>query len=186
MPIDLSGLARIKNAKEGLARAIAAACQEYGNGGFRGRPIVAKHFTKGNDARQGWAPLSPGYALWKSGATPALRKNMKAAKRSVPAGKGLPMLVLTGAMRDAIARGGRAVVTRVSWDKFVIFWPDVPEYATYHHRGTPKMPKRSPVEMSAADKAEVIDAANRYLSLALAAGGAVPLGQFGNQARVAG
>jgi hypothetical protein len=183
MPQDLSGLQRIKNTKEALARAIVAACKEYANGGFRGRPIVAQHFTQGNQARQGWAALSPGYALWKSGATPALKKSMKQAKRSVPAGKGMPMLVLTGALRDAVT-GGRAVVRRLSYDRFVITWDGLPDYATHLHTGTPRMPRRSPVDLSQSDKDQIIMAANRYLSLAVAAGGQVPLGLFGNQARV--
>jgi len=183
MPQDLSGLQRIKNTKEALVRALLAACKEYANGGHRGRPIVAQHFTQGNAGRQGWPPLSLGYGLWKAGAAPALKANIKASKRAVPKGKQLPMLVLTGALRDAVT-GGRATVRRVSADKMVITWTGLPDYATYLHEGTPRMPRRSPVALSDYDKAAIIEAANRHLSLAVAAGGQVPLGQFGGQARV--
>ena len=183
MPQDLSGLKRIKNTREALARAIVAACVEYANGGHRGRPIVAQHFTKGNAARQGWPALSPGYALWKTGAAKALKANIKASKRAVPAGKTLPMLVLSGALRDAIT-GGRAKVRRLDANRFIIEWAGLPEYAKYLDEGTPKMPRRQPVALSAHDKEQIIAAANRYLSLAVAAGGQVPLGEFGNQARV--
>lgn len=183
--MDLSGLDRIKDASSAVAAAIEAACLEYANGGFRARPIVYSHFTRGNQSRYGWAPLSPRYARRKARQTKGLRKGMKAAGKSVPAGAGLPMLVRTGALRDAITGGG-ATVRRTAPEAFVIEWANDPHYATYLHNGTPKMPKRSPIEPNADDERQVIDAARRYLSAAVGTGGGVAIGGApGARARVA-
>ena len=161
MGIDLSGLTLIKNAPDALLRAIGAAAQEYGNGGFRAQPIVRQHFTSGNQSRYGWKPLSPSYAAAKAGQTKVLKAHMKLTGKVVPKGAGLPMLVRTGALRDAIS-GGRAKVSRTAGG-FLISWPNIPHYAIYHHQGTDRMPKRSPIEPNAEDNAAVISAANRYL-----------------------
>ncbi len=108
---------------------------------------------------------------------------MKAAGKTVPRGKGLPMLVRSGRLRDAIT-SGRATVRRTGPDAFIISWPNEPEYAIFLHEGTPKMAKRSPIEPNAADKKAIIEAAKRHLSAAIGTGGGVPRGQFGGQARV--
>lgn len=199
---NLTGLARIKGTKQALASALMAACQEYGNGGFRGRPIVAQHFTAGNAGRYGWDPLSQQYAARKAGQAKALRKGMRQrgaivakmdpkvpfrSRTGILTGEGsganLPMLVRTGALRDAITSGS-ATVKQTGPESFVITWPNQPDYAIYLHEGTSKMPKRSPVEPNAQDRQAIIDAANRHLSLALGAGGKVKLGTFGDRARV--
>ncbi len=199
---DLSGLKRIRNANAALAGALMAACQEYANGGFRGRPIVAQHFTAGNAGRYGWDPLSQAYAARKAGQAPSLRKEMKArgavvakmdpkvpfrSRTGILTGEGsganLPMLVRTGKTRDAITSGS-ATVKQVGRESFVITWPNQPPYAIFLHTGTPKMPKRSPVEPNDQDRTAIIAAANRHLSLALGKGGSVALGQFGDRARV--
>jgi hypothetical protein len=183
-PPDLSGLARIRSTKATLARAVAAACQEYANGGFRAAPIVRQHFTQGNQGRYNWAALSPRYAARKAGLTPALKNGMRKGGKVVPKGKALPMLVATGTLRDAIT-SGRAKVVRQSVDLFVITWENSPHYAIYLHQGTPnKMPKRSPVEPNDADRRAIIEAAQRFLSASLGTAGNVPLGIFGGRARV--
>jgi len=182
---DLSGLARIAGARNILAMAVMAGCREYANGGYRGRPIVASHFTSGNAGRYGWPPLSAGYGAWKAGATKDIQNTMRAAGRSVPRGKALPMLVLTGALRDAIT-AGQARVVRTGPETVTMTWDGLPDYAVYLHEGTPTMPKRSPVEPNAADRQAIIDAANRYLTQAVGTGGAVPVttAAVPNRARV--
>lgn len=81
-------------------------------------------------------------------------------------GPGLPMLVLSGRMRDAVS-GGRATVTPVTPGLVRIVWTGLPEYAKYHHEGAGKLPKRSPVEPNAQDRAAIILAAKRYLTAQL-------------------
>lgn len=181
---DLSGLKLLNGAAQALDNAIIAACREYANRGFRGEPIVYSHFTAGNQGRYAWQSLTPKYAAWKSGVTPVMRANMKTRNRKVPKGKGLPMLVLTGALKDAIT-SGRAKIVKTGPGRYSIRWANDPHYATYLHKGTPKMPKRSPVEPNAADMAAIWAAANRYLSGWIATGGAVPQGGApGAKARV--
>lgn len=167
-------LARIAMSKARLLEAVAVGCRDYANGAFGARPGVAAHFTAGNAGRYGWAPLSPGYAAEKAGATPVLKADMKAAKRAVPKGKGLPVLVLTGALRDAIT-AGRAVISRTG-DRIRITWTGLPDYATYLHNGTPRMPARSPINPNEADRNRILAAARRFLSAATGTGGAVPVG----------
>lgn len=167
-------LARIAAGKAALLDAVAVGCRDYANGAFGARPGVAAHFTAGNGKRYGFAPLSPGYAAEKEGATPDLKAGMKAAKRAVPKGKGLPFLVATGALRDAIT-AGRAAITRAA-DRIRITWTGLPDYAPYLHNGTPRMPARSPINPNAADRERILAAARRFLSAATGIGGAVPQG----------
>jgi hypothetical protein len=169
-------LARITAGKALLIQAAMVAARAYANGYAGARPIVQSHFTKGNATRYNWAPLSPAYAEEKEGATKALKAGMKQAKRIVPAGKGLPMLVRSGAMRDAIV-AGRARITRRG-DRIMIQWVGLPAYARYHQDGTPNRPARSPVNPSAADRALALNAARRFLSAALGKGkaDAAPMG----------
>jgi len=175
MGFDLSGLKLIKQVKEDLARAVFFACQEYANGGFRAEPIVRQHFTDGNQGRYSWPALSTKYADWKAGNVKQLKQGIKKAGRVVPKGRGLPMLVLSGKLRDSIAGRG-AKISRTGPESFLITWANSPHYAIFHHTGTPKMPKRSPIEPNASDQKQVIDAANRYLSLFLGKAGVVVAG----------
>lgn len=98
-------------------------------------------------------------------------------------GAGLPMLVLSGRLRDAVA-GGRAMVQIIGPGRVRIRWSGLPEYATYLHDGTAKMPKRSPIEPNAQDKAQVIASAQRYLSAAIVTGRADVGGLAAGRARV--
>lgn len=183
--IDLSGLKLINAAPQVLRDGLLAACREYANRGFRGQPIVYSHFTAGNQGRYGWAPLSPDYAAWKAGVTKAKKSGMRAANRTVPKGKGLPMLVLTGELRDAIT-SGRARIFNTGPETLKIVWQNDPIYARIHHNGEGKMPKRSPVDPNPADIKAFIDAANRYISGALGSGGTVAAGGApGGRARIA-
>lgn len=99
-----------------------------------------------------------------------------------PPGPGLPMLVLTGRLRDAVA-GKRATVTAVSPTLVRIVWTGLPEYALFHHTGD-GVPKRSPIEPNAEDRQAVIMAARRLLSAELATGTGAPVSLMGGRARV--
>jgi len=90
---------------------------------------------------------------------------------------GLPMLVLTGSLRDGVS-SGRARVAISSPTLVVITWAGLPEYALYHQNGTGKMPKRSPVNPSKEDVADMIAAARRFLSSATGTAGAVAPGRL--------
>jgi len=176
-------LARIAMTKARFLEAVAVGCRDYANGSFGARPGVAAHFTAGNGKRYAFAPLSIGYAAEKAGATPSLKAGMKAANRAVPKGKGLPFLVATGALRDAVTAGKATIARR--GDFIRITWTNLPDYAVYLHEGTPRMPARSPIRPNAADKARIITAARRFLSASLGIGGPVPVGGApGAQARV--
>lgn len=232
MPLPVAALAlrKLELGKAALTNALVVAAQEYANGGYRAEPIVRRHFTKGNQQRYGWPPLSRQYALWKEGGTvkttggvaflskvqrgalaahmsalPALpagaRKSErarkisefrkgKAASKADPAAAvdhpetpgrkptpGLPMLVLSGSLRDGVS-SGRARVAISSPTLVVITWAGLPEYALYHQNGTGKMPKRSPVNPSKEDVADMISAARRFLSSATGTGGAVAPGRL--------
>lgn len=172
MPADPNPLlARIAATRELMLHAVVVGCRGYANGAFGAVAGVRAHFTKGNEARYSFAPLSPRYLKWKTGAAPKLKKGMKAANRAVPKGAGLPTLVLTGALRDAVS-SGRAVVSIVSMTQVRILWRGLPEYARYHEDGTPRMPARSPIQPSAADRAAIIATARRWLSAQIGVGNA--------------
>lgn len=167
----VNALRKLANARQALQNAVMAAAKEYANGGFRAAPIVRRHFTDGNAGRYGWPPLSARYAAVKAGQTKQLKKGMRAVGKAVPKGAGLPMLVRTGALRDAVA-AGRAVIIARPDGSVTIRWTGLPAYARYHHTGSGRLPKRSPVEPNAEDRAEMIAAARRYLSAAIGTGAA--------------
>lgn len=177
---------KFDGASGALMNAILAAANEYANGGFRGEPIVRSHFTAGNQARYGWQPLSPKYLKWKQG-TPARTKERKraigAAGRVVPRGAGLPVLVLSGALRDAIT-AGRAQVRIAGPGVVMIRWGGLPKYARFHHEGAGPLPKRSPINPSSADQKAIMLAARRYLSAALKTGSASVGGIGDGRARI--
>lgn len=76
-----------------------------------------------SEGRGQWAPLSPRYAAWKA--------------RHYP---GQPLLVLTGAMRQAFTNSSGAEIVRQP-QSLLVKW-STPEYAKYHQTGTTYMPAR--------------------------------------------
>jgi hypothetical protein len=128
------------------------------------QPIVASHYTKGNAARYGWPPLSPEYAKEKAGKTKGLKAGMKQRGARIPAGKGLPMLVATGALRDAVS-SKRAIVTPTGDDRAIVRFTNLPEYAEHLQSGTAKMPARSPVDPNAKDMEMVREVMLRHLRM---------------------
>jgi hypothetical protein len=146
--------------------------QEYANGRYRGAPLVDAHFTPGSQERYGWPDLSPEYEERKRLAGPALRKGMRAAGRKVSkfdedkfGGNILPMLVLTGALRQAVTSKTHKITRK--GDVATIVFDDLPEYALAHHTGNPgrNLPKRSPVEPGPEDLELIEEAMERHLAL---------------------
>lgn len=178
------------------AAAALAALPEVGAkayiAGFRNDPIVDKHFTAGNQGRYGWAPLSRDYFLRKAGQAPKLRADMKTAGRKVSkldkaagfrsstgelsgegTGANLPMLVRTGATREAVTSRTHRIERQ--GDVAIIVFANLPEYALHLHTGTGKMPKRSPVEPGVADIVEIHAAMTQFIDRAIGTGGTVPV-----------
>ncbi len=62
----LKVIARLEAAAVAMETTVLAGANAYANGEAGGRPIVAKHFTAGNQERYGWAPLSRQYAQAKA------------------------------------------------------------------------------------------------------------------------
>jgi hypothetical protein len=169
-----------------LMHAILAAANEYANGGMRAEPIVRGHFTSGNAGRYGWQGLSPKYKQWKEGSKQVVKKRkaaIKASGRVVPKGAALPVLVLTGALRDAIT-AGRAEIKVAGPGLVMIRWRGLPKYARFHHEGGGNLPKRSPINPSPADQRQIVMAARRYLSAALKTGNAGVGGIDAGRARI--
>jgi hypothetical protein len=103
-------------------------------------------------------------------------RNFRRASKADKAGAGgLPMLVLTGSLRDNIT-AGRAVIRQTGPNSFLITWANIPAYSIFHHEGTGKMAKRSPIEPNDEDRKAVMDAARRHLRAALGMLGKVTVG----------
>jgi hypothetical protein len=66
---NLRIFAKLNAVAAALETAVVAGAEFYANGGGAARPGVAKHFTAGNAARYGWAPLSVEYAKSKASQT---------------------------------------------------------------------------------------------------------------------
>ncbi len=178
----LDALKVLEAAKAAMTEALRRAVDEYANGGNRAKPIVDEHFTAGNNQRYGWAPLSQAYAKQKAKQAGALRKGMKEAGRvvskldpNVPfqsstgtmtgmgTGSNLPTLVRSGALRESVnSRQHKVEVNATVGTVTVVFL--VLDYGKYHHTGTGKLPKRSPVEPGARDIEQIRNATNRHLS----------------------
>lgn len=77
----------------------------------------------------------------------------------------LPMLVRSGLLRESItSRKSRTLhAISVSGDNAFVTFNGLPDYATYLHEGTGRMPKRSPVEPSFGDVMLIEDAVRKYL-----------------------
>ena len=90
-----------------------------------------------------WAPLSPKYRLWKEKRYP-----------------GQPILVLTGALRRDLTSRPFGV-ERIGTQSMEV-GTDIP-YATYHQHGTPKMPMRKPMDLTAEVRQTMVKTLQRYI-----------------------
>lgn len=179
---------------------LRAGAEAYANGNGRARPIVASHFTTGNQQRYGWPPLSRDYFLAKqrgirtpAGKVPATAKlaNGQRVKTGtsefqsrtgelvgIGSGANLPMLVKTGKTRQAIAYTPHPIDGNADGSIVTIhFGVGAPEWARYLETGTSRMPRRSPVDLNDQDRREVLDTMKRHMSAAMGSAGAVSVSQ---------
>ncbi len=178
-------------AKKLLLNLMIVGGAEYANGGRgRGKGIVDRHFTAGNQSRYGWPPLSRDYFLRKAGTL--THQQMKAGKARGSAldkqaefssktggsfgighAKNLPMLVLSGDTRKAVTAGRAQVTASLQTGLVNIRFVGLPDYDTFLHTGTGKMAERSPVKPGPTDKAEIIAAMKREKERLTGRGGKV-------------
>lgn len=76
-----------------------------------------------------WAQLQPAYAAWKEGRYP-----------------GQPILVATGALREALTNDANAHALRDYTDANFNFGTQGLDYASFHQTGTSRMPPRPPFD----------------------------------------
>ncbi len=191
MTIDVSrALALLDRARSIIAGAAKAAAETYATGRFRQRPIVSRHFTAGNQGRYGWPPLSRQYFMAKArgitrkGWNAVLSKHLKGRRGAkldksaefssgtgelvgIGSATNLPMLVNTGALRDAVENQAQ-IVPRGTEHVDIIF--SVPDYGMFLHEGTGRMPKRSPVEPNNEDVETIRDEVQKQIDLAIGKG----------------
>lgn len=174
-------LAKIKKLRQALFDAVRHGAVMYAVG-KGGRPIVDQHFTEGNQGRYGWQPLSFEYFKRKQGQIPTKKQaSFRGSKLDKNAGfmsrtgemvgfgvaKNLPMLVNSGELRKTVNSKGHSV--RLQGGDAIITFRNLKDYATFLHEGTPKMPKRSPVEPNEQDREQVINHMKAYLARATGA-----------------
>lgn len=169
MPDNFAAARSIKQAAVILKTLPTIGANAYANGINGAVPIVRQHFTKGNQQRYGWAPLSKDYAAEKAGKTTKLKANIRQSGRVVPKGKQLPMLVASGQLRDDVSNKANHRIAQTN-DVAIITFGNLPEYAEFLQDGTDKMPARSPVDPNESDAKQVADVMLRYLSSALGTG----------------
>jgi hypothetical protein len=186
MSLDRSGLLlKIEQAKERLRATLEAGCIAFANGGTgQKKGFVDDRFAGQGNAR--FAPLSYDYAKAKAGNASALRKAQKKAGRTVSrlipvayqsntgtmvgigSSKNLPILVRSGALRQAVSAGKARVVILPTGDRGRVYFANLPEYATYHDQGKGRLPVRRPVMPNAADRARMVAVMRKFLGAGLA------------------
>ncbi len=174
-PNAMRKLQKIRKLKQAMIDAVRHGAVMYANG-QGGKPIVDQHFTSGNQQRYGWQPLSQAYFKWKQGLIPTKKQaNFRGSKLDKNAefmsktgeltgfgkGRNLPMLVLTGKMRQTVNSKSHSISTQ-GGNAYIRF-KNLPEYAVYHHEGAPPLPERSPVKPNDLDKAQVIEHMKAYI-----------------------
>jgi phage gpG-like protein len=99
--------------------------------------------TEGSGPNAGaWAQLSAQYEAWKAGAHP-----------------GEPILVATGALRDALTVDGSTHALRDYSSTTFNFGTQGLEYASFHQLGTSRMPARPPFDFGPEFERELLRAA---------------------------
>jgi hypothetical protein len=191
MSDNLAAFRSLKSAAAAMRALPQKIGEFYANGGPGvSQPIVADRFQGEGNAR--FAPLSENYEAIKAGRAKSLNAGQKQkyghGSRLLPrpggGGKSLPILVASGALRNAVGYSRNHRVTS-SGDTAQIAFIGLPEYAIYHHTGAPKvhLPKRSPVDPDTQDVIRIREFAERWLSAQVGRGSAsTAFGQ--GQARV--
>lgn len=90
----------------------------------------------------GWAPLSPRYAKWKAEHYP-----------------GRPILERTGDLVASLTEGPQV---RIITPGFMVLGSAV-DYGEYHQTGTPRMPRRRPIEFTESTRREWVKTMQRYI-----------------------
>ena len=179
-------LQKLSQLADAMARLPTIAAEAYANGKFGNRPIVEAHFTPGNDQRQGWPPLTRSYALAKAKGLSLNKKGKASELQTLKTGRrvkvdrhasfqsstgtisgvgtmaNLPMLVHTGLLRERVTSRTLHAISQ-NGDTAHITFSGLPDYASYLHSGTGRMPKRSPVDPSFEDVILMEDAVRKYL-----------------------
>lgn len=93
----------------------------------------------------------------------------------VSTGVNLPMLVFRGLLKAAMTGVKHAISQTGNGQRAVIHFRNLPEYAQFLHEGTATMPKRSPVEPNAEDRAAVLAVMQKHMDAAMRTGGKVPV-----------
>lgn len=104
---------------------------------------LAQFTSQGAASGDPWAPLSPGYAAWK--------------ERRYP---GRPILVRTGQLRRDLTRRPFGVEAITS-DEMRL--GTSLRYARYHQTGTPRMPRRRPIDLTELQKRELVKIVQRWI-----------------------
>lgn len=99
--------------------------------------------SQGASASGGWSPLSPVYARWKANRFP-----------------GKTILRRTDALYDSLTVRPFGVEVITPSDMWV--GSDV-AYGRYHQQGTPRMPRRRPIELTEADRRRWVAIVQRFL-----------------------
>lgn len=134
-------------------------------------PIFEAEEARQFDAQGGgpggaWAPLSPSYAAWKDRAFP-----------------GNPILVRSGALREALCSSSSPFAQRaISGDEFEYGTTGL-EYASFHQLGTERMPARAEFDFSSDFERDINAAALAAVREAVQASG---LAEFVDGASTAG
>jgi len=187
----LSELGRLAAAMDGLAETAAIAYVRGLPG--QGAPIVDDRFKGKGNAR--FPPLKPATVakkmarLSKDKAGGLVKRGVftspfKGSSSKLLAGQ-KPILVDSGLLRAATTSGAHSI-TAAPGEATVVF-RGLPDYAEYLHTGTGRMPRRSPVELNAEDRARIVAAMRRALSARVGDAGTVPIskGSVPGRARLA-
>jgi phage gpG-like protein len=110
----------------------------------RFRKMELRQFgSQGRYGSGGWAPLSPKYRLWKA--------------RRYP---GKPILRRSDDLFRSLTE--RPFGVEVIDQHVAVFGSDV-DYGEHHQRGTPRMPRRRPVEFPESERREWVKVIQRFL-----------------------
>jgi phage gpG-like protein len=107
------------------------------------RMELQQFLSQGGSGGAGWAPLSPRYAARKARTHP-----------------GAPILVRSGDLRRDLTHRPMGV-ERIT-NEGMTMGTALP-YARYHQTGTPRMPRRPPVNLTEAQRQELVKIVQRYL-----------------------
>lgn len=167
---ELAKKASIFKAKPGDDEDTIGAMKDFRADQLRANKVELADFVrKLTGGRQG-SRLDKNAEYMGKTATPSL---IFGAQKSIIRAGNLPMLVLNGQLRAAVTGRKHTISTPGDGSWATIHFAGLPDYAEYHHTGTAKMPKRSPVEPNEQDRLEVMAVMRRHIDAAIGTGGRV-------------